>query len=492
MITGKQHMSRKLSGLRAGLFCFALFVALMVPGTAKAHCNIGCCLTVVVPTHVATRAVIVEEHTFLRVDVFGVSAGILPFPERPDPPLGLIQEHELFLIEQVFEPLILPALMMMTEQLSSIMMEQMLIVGAFFDAKQQLETQMLFQELTARAHKDYHPSFGMCEFGSSMRSLAAADFKGDLSVVTLNKRFMDRQLGTGASVGAGGPANDRASDDTAVTPTPYNRLGYFLQNTCDYNDLNRVDGRDDTGLFLCADQPPENGWVNRDIDWNNTVMSPRTINVAFDQDASDNSRLFEMSNNLYGHVVFSRPDGSLLNYAKNHGNFLDSRAVTAKRSVAQNSFDSIVGLKTRGTSSLDNAEFNAESTSEFMRFFLVELGFPEDEPNLYHRYMFHKSDEVDEALMDETEDQISYYGQMEVLAKKIYQRPEFYTNLYDKPANVKRKSAAMQAIKLMLERDIFDSQIRSEAILSMILELKVVEEQQNVENKLGLIKERVR
>jgi len=50
----------------------------------------------------------------------------------------------------------------------------------------------------------------------------------------------------------------------------------------------------------------------------------------------------------------------------------------------------------------------------------------------------------------------------------------------------------MQAIKSMLDRDIFNSQLRAEAITSMILELKVVEEQQNIENKLGLMKEQGR
>lgn len=448
-------------------------------------CCDTCCTSVVI-THTITQGIIVLEHENLRKQVFGTSAGILNFPAIPTPPPGFfrLQYHERFLIEDVFKPLILPALMMMTEQFVSVMMEQMLIVGTFFDAKQQLETQMVFQELTARAHKDYHPSFGMCEFGSNVRSLAAAGLKGDISVMTLNKHFMDRQLGTGASVGSGGSDYDRASDDTSITPTPYNRLGFFLQNTCDDNDLNKIQGKDKTGLILCADKPPESGWVNRDIDWNNTVMSPRTINVDFTQeDTSDNARLFEMSNYLYGHDVFSRPDGTLLNYKKNHNNFLDSRSVTAKRSVAQNSFNSIIGLKSRGTdeNDQDNDGFNSEKTSEFMKFFLVELGLPQGS---YHSYMFHKN--------DGNASSISYYGQMEVLAKKIYQRPEFYTNLYDKPANVKRKSTAMQAIKLMLERDIFDSQLRSEAILSMILELKVVEEQQNIENKLGLMKEQVK
>ena len=84
---------------------------------------------------------------------------------------------------------------------------------------------------------------------------------------------------------------------------------------------------------------------------------------------------------------------------------------------------------------------------------------------------------------------MSYYAQMEILAKRIYQRPEFYTELYDKPANVKRKAAALQGISMMLERDIYDSYLRSEAIMSLILEARVAEAQSNVENILAKLSE---
>ncbi|MCB9990142.1 MAG: hypothetical protein H6867_02030 [Rhodospirillales bacterium] len=485
---------KKLSVL-AILIGFAfIFLAAKQPAQAACGCC-DCCVSVVIPHHEVTRQAVTDEHVHLRVDAFGVSAGILAFPARPNPPPNFwrLQHYEKWLLDVFFDDYIRPALMMMSEQLTSVMMEQMLITGTFFDAKKQLETQRLFQELEARTHRDYHPSFGMCEIGTSTRSLAAAEFNSDLSMMVLNKRFMDRQLGNGSSVGASGPGIDRISNDVAGLKSPHNRLGFFLNNTCDDNDLDKVLGRAATGMFLCENPPEANGWVNRDIDWNNTVMSPRTVNVEFDRpNTSDNRRVFEMANYLYGHTVFTRPEGEMLGYEQNQDNYLDSRAVIAKRSVAQNSFDSIIGLKSRGTHRDDPGArpISSEDTGEFMRFFLVELGFPEGDKNPYHRYMFHKNELKNEPPLDGQTVQISYYGQMEVLAKKIYQRPEFYTQLYDKPVNVKRKAAAMQAIKLMLDRDIFDSQLRAEAIMSMILELKVVEEQQNIENALGIMKEK--
>jgi len=69
---------------------------------------------------------------------------------------------------------------------------------------------------------------------------------------------------------------------------------------------------------------------------------------------------------------------------------------------------------------------------------------------------------------------------MELLTKKIYQNPDFYTNLYDKPANVSRKGVAMQAIGLMQKFDMLKSTLRKEASLSVLLELAVTDEQNDI------------
>lgn len=67
----------------------------------------------------------------------------------------------------------------------------------------------------------------------------------------------------------------------------------------------------------------------------------------------------------------------------------------------------------------------------------------------------------------------SYYAQLELLSKKIYQNPDFFANLYDKPTNVKRKSTAMKAIELMLDRALFESELRQEMMLSVMLSSKL-------------------
>ena len=73
---------------------------------------------------------------------------------------------------------------------------------------------------------------------------------------------------------------------------------------------------------------------------------------------------------------------------------------------------------------------------------------------------------------------------MEFLTRKMYQNPNFYTNLYDKPTNVKRIGAAMKAIKLMQDRDIQAALQRREMLMSMMLELKLRKESDEVYDTL--------
>jgi hypothetical protein len=118
-----------------------------------------------------------------------------------------------------------------------------------------------------------------------------------------------------------------------------------------------------------------------------------------------------------------------------------------------------------------------------MRLILQQLGIPETPTQIYNRYLSQKNEALDfPGAADPIRDEMSYYAQMEILSKKIFQRPEFYTNLYDKPANVSRKAASLQAIGMMLDRDIFETNLRTEMLISMLLELQVIKEQERFEN----------
>ena len=87
----------------------------------------------------------------------------------------------------------LPTFFCMGHQFSVVMMNQVFAIGQFFDARQQLQTQRLYNKLAAEAHKDYHPSTQMCTFGTNVRSLARSEEISDTNTEMLNQTLMARQ-----------------------------------------------------------------------------------------------------------------------------------------------------------------------------------------------------------------------------------------------------------------------------------------------------------
>jgi hypothetical protein len=372
--------------------------------------------------------------------------------------------QKVWMVSIFWEDNVLPALMLMANQLTAVATQQMQIVGAFMDAKQQLETQQALQRIAARTHKDYHTTVGLCEFASGMKSLAKSDRNGDAHAVMLAQRSQDRILGAVNTASSLGPHGDIG-----------NRVKQYREKFCDPRDNNN-------GLnFMCDWEQdnvpgPQIGGgdpmrLNKDIDFHRTVDTPWTIShmdmiyPTFRDDLADSEEeIFALASNLYGSDIFVRPPNvelrplateRITNIQKV---YLDMRAVVAKLAVAENSFNAIVGQKVEGSS----------GSFEFLRALLVELGLSPDE-----------------AMELLNTDAPSYNAAMEVLTKKIYQNPDFYTNLYDTPVNVDRKKVAMQAIGLMQKFDLFKSHLRAESSLSVILELAVVDLQNEIENEIN-------
>lgn len=362
-----------------------------------------------------------------------------------------LNAHETWLLNFIFEDNILPAMQLMAEQLTVVAMQQVQIIGTFFDAKQQMETQRTLQTLQAEAHKDYHPSVGMCEFGSSVKSLAASERQGEYNTVFLAQRSVNRQTGNANNSGAQGPSEDLRA-----------RLAQFRETFCNPSDNNNA-----LSVFCetgTSDDDKER--MNKDINFGRTIDYPWTLDVDFSDPSmqDDEEAILALSNNLFAHNIFSRIAPEMLELGSDgrlgdaHRPFMDMRSLIAKRSVAENSFNALVGMKSEGTG----------GSTEYLEAILEELGVTEDE-----------------ALKEMLGENPSYYAQMEVLTKKIYQNPLFYTNLYDKPANVLRKDAALQAIGLMQKFDMFKSHLRNEATLSVLLELAVMDLQSTVENEMS-------
>lgn len=372
--------------------------------------------------------------------------------------------QKVWMVSIFWEDNLLPALMLMANQLSAVATQQMEIVGAFLDAKQQLETQQVLQKIAARTHKDYHTTVGLCEIASAAKSLAHSDRKGEANALMLAQRSQDRILGAVNTASSLGPHGDRG-----------NRIKQYREKFCDPNDnnngLNFMCDWDQAGIPgpVVGGQDPVR--LNKDIDFHRTLDSPLALDI-FDMvtppwrgDLADQEEeVFALASNLYGNEIFVRPPNVELRpltterITNMQKVYLDMRSVVAKLAVAENSFNAIVGMKTEGST----------GSYGYLRDLMVELGV---EPGQAMDLLGFNAP--------------SYWAQMEVLTKKIYQNPDFYTNLYDTPVNVARKKVAMQAIGLMQKFDLFKSHLRAEASLSVILELAVVDLQNEIENEIN-------
>lgn len=349
--------------------------------------------------------------------------------------------HRDWWVRVLWRRFFLPALMEMTEQLSAIAMQQMEITGAFIDAKHQLETQAYLQALEARTLKNYQPDVEICAIGSHATSLASTERRGELNTFLLAQRLQERQILGSNSSGTLGPRSDVMG-----------RLAQFKEVYCDPQDNNG------TLSAICGAGTPDR--VNRDIDFGRTLAQPLSLDVAFDDTAISEPEedVLALASNLYAHKVLPYVSEDALADEGNKDEYLDLRSVVAKRSVAENSYNALVGLKSRGGNA---SPYNS------MEAVLREMGITD--PN-----------EIREIIGEYP----SYYAQMEFLTKKLYQRPEFYVNLYGKPINAKRKSTAIRAIGLMQNMDLFESQLRAEAALSVLLEMKILREHKDVQNRL--------
>lgn len=337
-----------------------------------------------------------------------------------------------------------------------------------------METQRLFQELQVQAHKDYQPSTAFCAFGTNTRSLAHAESLSRYNALAISQRQLARHLGLKNMAGSREAADDKAA-----------RWAQFTKIYCDPRDNDWLTGVANTGLIsggpdpVCQSADPNR--INIDIDYTRAIENRRTLDISrpVDLGTKDEIDTQALGNNLYGHdILFRSISRANINDKEKSKLYLSLRSIAAKRNVAENSFNSIVGMKSMsnvagyfsGLVGKDNPD-----TYRFLAAILTELGIPDDE------ILEYTGDSGDfPTLVD-----FSYYNQLEILAKKIYQNPDFYANLYDKPANVKRTSTALKAIELMLDRAIYESQLRQEMAMSVLLSSRLRMGFRDIDKNLG-------
>lgn len=327
----------------------------------------------------------------------------------------------------------------MTDPLIGAMMVEALAIGGFIDAKIHLDSQLLLQRLTAQAMKDYTPSEAVCQFGTLTRSLALAQEHSRATQLTVSQAMIDRDLLRKFSVGADHPSAGGVA-----------RVRHFQRTYC-------LKSAENEGLRKFCSAAVVGSGVDRDVNYTRVFDQPTTLNVDFTSGAPSatglkaNAEILALGNNLFSSEAFGGfTSEDMMKAGLKSDDIQNFRSLSAIRSVARNSFTQMVGLKARG----------ANASCAYIRQVLYNLGMNADEANAFRGTRI-------------CGEGASYFAQMEILTKKVFQNPSFFVDLYDKPANVERQRVAMLAIKLQQDADLLDSLKRREMLLSVLLEMKL-------------------
>ncbi|MGZ9108292.1 MAG: hypothetical protein ACXW4B_05675 [Micavibrio sp.] len=337
------------------------------------------------------------------------------------------------------------AIMIMTEQMSVVMLQQLPIIGSFLDAKTQMETQRLFGLTAAIAHRDYQPDEKICAFGTLARATAVSKYAVDQNTVAITAVLLKRDLLNANQSSAWGPFSDVAS-----------RLAKFKTTYCDPNDNNQT-----LDTILCTPGSPS-ARKNKDIDYRRVIENNLTLDVDFLNGGTptpDEEDVLALAKNLYSHETLT-PIGetAMVPAAGGEGSFRElhnSRNLAAIRSVSRHSYATLAAMRSTGSG----------LASTQLRQVMQNLGVA--------------AGDVD-ALIGANP---SYFAQMDIFTQKIFQDPSFMVSLYSGPANVARMGVVLQGIKLMSDRDKLDAYLRREMLLSMILEMKLRDRQAALTNE---------
>lgn len=375
-----------------------------------------------------------------------------------------MENYREWFAKDFFDKYIRQGLKELATHMSATTLQQAYVIGTFFDAKQSLEVQRTLQELEYKAVHDYTPSEGVCAVGTGVRNLAATESRARMNSLSLNKHALARHVRQYGTSGA----YSREADKRA-------RWENFKTTYCDPQDNRWRNYKDDKGnpipsglMWVCGnDGGGKTERINIDVDYTRLIDQNSTLNIDLDDPnatpPTDRMDVMALANNLYGHDVLADTfNTNTIGSQDFQSVVMDLRAVAAKRNVAENSFNAIIELKSSGGTDKNNDS----SSRPYLAAMLSEIGMSAQQITNY------------------IGENPSYYAQLEILAKKIYQNPDFYADLYDTPANVERKSIMLKAIELMLDRAIYESELRQEMVTSVLLSTSMDNQVRSVRNRV--------
>jgi len=247
----------------------------------------------------------------------------------------------------------------------------------------------------------------------------------------------------------------KTMDDQGSGSDQITRRKHFIDHFC-----NTTDSAGSYGL-LCGKKSGAPNQQNADINYTQTIDTQLTL----DFDPSDGvtspveQNIYALLDNVFMNKPFpdvSRPKTMVHKFIKP---YQEMRSWVAMMSVPLDSFAYIIGEKTKGPK-------GPNTIVPYLNSLLQAMGLG--------------NNEITEYIGDAP----SYHAQMELLTSKIFQHPEFISNLYDKPANVKRIRTALTGIERMQQRDIEIAMERRAMLISMIAELQLREKQERLQIKI--------
>ncbi|MBP9049838.1 MAG: hypothetical protein KBC88_01070 [Alphaproteobacteria bacterium] len=303
-------------------------------------------------------------------------------------------------------------------------------LGSMMDAQNTLKALRAIQKANLESTRKYQPSTGVCVFGSASTSLAASEARAIANKMAFNEILIDTEKQVKNTAFSKTESEGRAA-----------ALADFQRKYC-----RRIDNNNGLESF-CKGLGASDTRFNRDVDYARVFDAPLTVKTNFTDAAKTpvEEDVIALFRNLSVAQVLPAVSKTVFQTDTKSAAAQDLRAAIAAHSVAQNTFADIVGQKSEGSG----------ASSASIKAVIQHLGLSAADAEAH------------------VGSKPSYYAQMEILTKKMYQDPAFIANLYESPENVTRQRAAIKATSLQQGSDLYQSLKRREMLLSALLELKL-------------------
>ena len=323
------------------------------------------------------------------------------------------------------------------------------LVGNVLEGQSNINSIQSFQAKSAGAILNGQSSEQVCRMATLSQSLAKSDFSGVAHQKAIAQILQDRDLGRVGSLYYNGSGIN-------IEDGLCGRITLFEEKFCDGKDENTsldkfcdvkvTCSKDDNDRVISNDERQ----LNADVDVTRILDVPLTLDVNFVGNNSiendkDEVPLLALAENLFPSLPIARKIKDPLNRTQEQ-NYMKLKSLMAARNVARNSFASYVAEKAKG---------DDVGVAPFALNVMKTMGVNQTEA---------------EKFLGKNP---SYFAQMEVLTKKLYQTPDFVTALSTSAANVDRIRIAMKAVDLQQNADFLESMYRREMMLATYLEQRI-------------------